>query len=233
MQYDPFFNNLRTTFSSKKDSKILIDIIVIEDNTLFRKTLVDFINQSSEMSCSHSYISCEEALRVMEGKALDPDIILLDIGLPGMTGIEGITPLKNISPSAKVIILTIRDDDESIFKAICSGASGYLLKDSTSDIILEAVKEVLNGGAPMNSSIAARVLRMFKDFAPVQGDYSLTKREKEILKFLVEGLSKNSIAEKLFLSYHTVDGHIRKIYEKLEVHSASSAVAKALKENLI
>jgi len=210
-----------------------IEIIIIEDNTLFRKTLTDFINLSNEMNCSYNFISCEDAISVMEQEALDPDIILLDIGLPGMTGIEGIVHLKNVSPSSKVIILTIRDDDESIFKAICSGASGYLLKDSTSDKILEAVREVLNGGAPMNSSIAARVLKMFKDFAPGQGDYSLTKREKEILKLLVDGLSKNNIAEKLFLSYHTVDAHIRKIYEKLEVHSASSAVAKALKENLI
>ena len=214
-------------------SKKKIELIIIEDNTLFRKTLTDFINLSNEMNCSYSFVSCEDALAVMEQEALDPDIILLDIGLPGMTGIEGIVHLKNVSPSSKVIILTIRDDDESIFKAICSGASGYLLKDSTSDKILEAVREVLNGGAPMNSSIAARVLKMFKDFAPGQGDYSLTKREKEILKLLVDGLSKNNIAEKLFLSYHTVDAHIRKIYEKLEVHSASSAVAKALKENLI
>jgi DNA-binding NarL/FixJ family response regulator len=210
-----------------------IKIIIIEDNTLFRKTLTDFINLSNEMNCSYNFISCEDAISVMEQYALDPDIILLDIGLPGMSGIEGIVHLKNVSPSSKVIILTIRDDDESIFKAICSGASGYLLKDSTSDKILEAVREVLNGGAPMNSSIAARVLKMFKDFAPGQGDYSLTKREKEILKLLVDGLSKNNIAEKLFLSYHTVDAHIRKIYEKLEVHSATSAVAKALKENLI
>ena len=214
-------------------SKKKIEIIIIEDNTLFRKTLTDFINLSNEMNCSYNFISCEAAFETIEKYALDPDIILLDIGLPGMSGIEGIFRLKNISPSSKVIILTIRDDDESIFKAICSGASGYLLKDSTSDKILEAVHEVLNGGAPMNSSIAARVLKMFKNFAPGQGDYSLTKREKEILKLLVDGLSKNNIAEKLFLSYHTVDAHIRKIYEKLEVHSASSAVAKALKENLL
>jgi DNA-binding NarL/FixJ family response regulator len=214
-------------------SKKKIEIIIIEDNTLFRKTLTDFINLSNEMNCSYNFISCEAAFETIEKYALDPDIILLDIGLPGMSGIEGIVHLKNISPSSKVIILTIRDDDESIFKAICSGASGYLLKDSTSDKILEAVREVLNGGAPMNSSIAARVLKMFKDLAPGQGDYSLTKREKEILKLLVDGLSKNNIAEKLFLSYHTVDAHIRKIYEKLEVHSASGAVAKALKENLL
>jgi DNA-binding NarL/FixJ family response regulator len=210
-----------------------IQTIVIEDNSLFRKTLTGFINQSPELVCSHNFSSCEDALETMERESIDPDIIFLDIGLPGMNGIEGISHLRNTAPSAKIIILTIRDDDETIFKAICSGASGYLLKDSTSEKILDSIKEVLNGGAPMNSSIAARVLKMFKEFVPAQGDYSLTKREKEILKLLVDGLSKNIIAEKLFLSYHTVDGHIRKIYEKLEVHSASGAVAKALKENLI
>jgi DNA-binding NarL/FixJ family response regulator len=210
-----------------------IEIIVIEDNNLFRKTLTGFINNSDRLICEYSFVSCEEALEIIEKNSLDPDIILLDIGLPGMNGIDGIPHLKKISPSAKIIMLTIHDDDENIFKAICNGASGYMLKDTSSETILEAVNEVQNGGAPMNSSIAAKVLKMFKDFIPPKGNYSLTKREKEILRLLVDGLTKNNIAQKLFLSYHTVDAHIRKIYEKLEVHSASSAVSKALKENLI
>lgn len=210
-----------------------IQIVVIEDNKLFRKTLTDFINQSDEMTCAHSYNSCEDALKEIENHGLEPDVILLDIGLPGMNGIEGISHLKEIAPLSKIVIITIQDDDENIFKAICNGASGYLLKDSTSTKILESVKEVLNGGAPMNSSIAARVLSMFREFAPVQKEYNLTSREKEILKLLVEGYHKRQIAEKLFLSFHTIDSHIRKIYEKLEVHSGNSAVVKALKENII
>jgi len=214
------------------DSK-KIEIIVIEDNDLFRKTLTDFINSDNEIRCSHSFNSCEDALKEIREKELEPDIILLDIGLPGMNGVDGIYHLKHLTPLSKIIMLTVQDDDESVFKAICNGASGYLLKDSTSDKILESVKEVLYGGAPMNSSIAARVLKMFRDFIPVQRDYNLTLREKDILKLLVDGLSKRQIADKLFLSYHTVDSHIRKIYDKLEVHSGSSAVAKALKENLI
>jgi DNA-binding NarL/FixJ family response regulator len=210
-----------------------IDILIIEDNTLFRKTLTDFINQSSEMVCRQSFGSCEDALEKIEQDELLPDIVLLDIGLPGMDGVEGISYLKRIIPASRIVMLTIHDDDESIFKAICNGASGYLLKDSSSEKILESVKEVLRGGAPMNSSIAARVLKMFKDFVPVKSDYNLTRREKEILKHLTEGLSKKQLAEKLFLSYHTIDAHIRNIYSKLEVHSNRSAVAKALKENLI
>lgn len=210
-----------------------IEILVIEDNRLFRKTLVDFINQSSESFCKHDFISCEDAIEKMKSNEIDPSIILLDIGLPGMSGIEAIPILKSISPSAKIIMLTIQDDNESIFKAICNGASGYLLKDSSSDKIINAVKEVLNGGAPMNSSIAFKVLEMFKKFVPEKKDYNLSIREVEILQLLVEGLPKKIIADKLSISYHTVDSHLRKIYEKLKVHSASSAVAKALKENLI
>jgi DNA-binding NarL/FixJ family response regulator len=150
-----------------------------------------------------------------------------------MSGVEGIAHFKKIIPDSKIIMLTIQDDDESVFNAVCSGACGYLLKDATSEKILESVKEVLNGGAPMNSSIAAKVLKMFKEFVPVKGDYNLTQREKEILKLLVEGFNKKQIADKIFLSYHTIDSHIRNIYEKLEVHSGSSAAAKAVKENLI
>lgn len=209
-----------------------IEIAVVEDNNLFRKTLTNFINQSSEMRCRLSFSSCEDALKEINNKENETDVILLDIGLPGMSGVECISHLKEITNS-KIVILTVQDDDESVFKAICNGASGYLLKDSSSEHILESVKEVLDGGAPMNSSIAAKVLRMFRDFSPAKNEYNLTQREKEILKFLVEGFSKKQIAEKLFLSYHTIDSHIRNIYEKLEVHSGNSAVAKALKENLI
>lgn len=210
-----------------------VDILLIEDNNLFRKTLTDFINQSHEMICRYSFSSCEDALEKIEQDELLPDIVLLDIGLPGIDGVEGISYLKKLIPATRIVMLTIHDDDENIFKAICSGASGYLLKDSSSEKILESIKEVLRGGAPMNSSIAARVLKMFKDFVPVKSDYNLTKREKEILKLLVEGMSKKQLAEKLFLSYHTIDAHIRNIYSKLEVHSNRSAIAKALKENLI
>jgi DNA-binding NarL/FixJ family response regulator len=210
-----------------------IEVVIIEDNDLFRKTLTDFINQSDEMKCFRSYASCEEALKNIEEKELEPDIILLDIGLPGMNGLEGISYLRKITPLSKIIMLTIHDDDESVFQAICRGASGYLLKDSASEEIIGSLKEVVRGGAPMNSSIAAKVINMFRTYVPLRKDYNLSDREKEILKFLVDGLSKKQIAEKLFLSYHTIDSHIRKIYDKLEVHSGSRAVAKALKENLI
>jgi len=226
-----YIHNLQIRDKNMNRNKI--EVILIEDNNLFRTAFSDFINKSQEIICIASYSSCEDALSEINKKLLYPDIILLDIGLPGMNGIEGINHFKNIIPDSKIIMLTIQDDDENVFNAICNGAAGYLLKDSTSERILESVKEVLNGGAPMNSSIAAKVLKMFKEFIPVKGDYNLTQREKEILKLLVEGLSKRQIAEKLFLSFHTIDSHIRNLYNKLEVHSGSSAVVKAVKENLI
>jgi DNA-binding NarL/FixJ family response regulator len=209
------------------------EILLVEDNKLFRETLYSFINDSENYFCKYAFPSCEEALNSIESDELNPKIILLDIGLPGMSGTEGILHFKKVISNVKIIMLTIQDDDESVFNSICNGASGYLLKDSHSDKIIEGIDEVINGGAPMNSSIAAKVLEMFKEFAPQQIDYNLTQREKEILKYLVEGNSKKQIAEIIFLSYHTVDSHIRKIYEKLEVHSSSSAVAKALREKII
>jgi DNA-binding NarL/FixJ family response regulator len=167
------------------------------------------------------------------GKDLTPDIILLDIGLPGMSGVEGIKHFNKLLPNTKIIMLTIYDDNENIFDAVCNGASGYLLKDSSPEKIIVSIMEVLQGGASMNSSIANKVLKMFRNFVPEHKDYQLSEREVEILQFLTNGLSKKQIAENLFISYHTVDSHIRKIYNKLEVHSSSAAVAKVIKEKLI
>ena len=210
-----------------------IDIIVVEDNNLFRESLCNFINQTSGMVCNNSFTNCEDAIGSILKFNLDPNVILLDIGLPGMSGVDGIPIFNKIVPTAKIIIQTIHDDDENIFTAICNGASGYLLKDSSPDIIISSIKEVLIGGASINSSIANKVLRMFRDFVPEHKDYRLSEREIEILKILTEGLSKKQIAEKLFISHHTVDSHIRKIYDKLGVHTSCAAVAKVIKENII
>ena len=210
-----------------------IDIIVVEDNNLFRESLCNFINQTSDMVCANSFTNCEDAIGAILKFNLNPNVILLDIGLPGMSGVEGINIFNKIVPTAKIIMQTIHDDDENIFSAVCNGASGYLLKDSSPDIIISSIKEVLNGGASINSSIANKVLRMFRDFVPEHKDYRLSEREIEILKILAEGLSKKQIAEKLFISHHTVDSHIRKIYDKLGVHTSCAAVAKVIKEKII
>jgi len=209
------------------------DVIIIEDNELLRDSLKEAINKSSSINCSNAFGSGEAALEFIESEELVPDIILLDIGLPGLSGIELIPELKKLSPSSKIIIITIHDDDENVFNAICAGASGYLLKDLSSNGIVNSISEVMNGGAPMNSHIAKKVLNMFRDQNVKSSGYSLSDREKEILALLVDGLSKKQIAENIFLSHHTVDSHIRNIYAKLEVHSRSSAISKAIKEKLL
>ena len=210
-----------------------IDVIIIEDNELLRDSLKEAINKSGHISCRNSFSSGEAAVDFIEKEELVPDIILLDIGLPGISGIELIPELKKLSPSSKIIIITIHDDDENVFKAICAGATGYLLKDLSSEKIVDSIDEVMNGGAPMNSHIAKKVLNMFRDQNIKSDGYSLSDREKEILSLLIEGLSKKHIAEKIFLSHHTVDSHIRNIYAKLEVHSRSSAISKAIREKLL
>jgi DNA-binding NarL/FixJ family response regulator len=160
-------------------------------------------------------------------------LLLLDIDLPGMSGIEGLPLLVAAAPSTKVVVWTVFDDHEKVFQALCAGAAGYLLKTATIEEISEAVREVLRGGAPINPRIARRVLDVLSQVAPPRKDYRLTPRECEILEVMVQGLTKKQIAERMGLSYHTVDSHVRSIYEKLHVTSCHAAVAKALKERLL
>jgi DNA-binding NarL/FixJ family response regulator len=211
----------------------MIDILLIEDNKIFRKTLTRLINSNKKMACGNQYGSAEDALKAIEQNGLAPDIVLLDIGLPGMNGVQCIPHLKNLCPEANIVMLTIHDDDDNIFRAVCSGAAGYLLKDSPPQEIIQSLELVLQGGAAMNAYIAKRVLDLFQKLAAPPGDYDLTRRELEILQLLVDSMSKKQIAARLYLSQHTVDSHIRNIYGKLEVHTRSGAVAKALKERLL
>jgi DNA-binding NarL/FixJ family response regulator len=208
-------------------------IWLIEDNSTYGRTVGRLINRLPGFRCSGVYPNCEDALAMMEREPDRPDIILLDVGLPGMSGLEGICHFKKVSPLTHVIILTVFDDREKIFNAICAGASGYLLKTSTEERIVEALHEVLNGGAPMTASIAQKVLERFSQLAAPRGEYGLTSREREILELMVDGLIKKEIADRLSLSYHTVDTHLRNIYGKLQVHNRTEAVGKALKERLL
>jgi len=190
------------------------------------------INRASVLRCSHTFSTCEQALSALEREAA-PDVILMDVGLPGMDGIHGIREIKSRAPSVHVLMLTVYDDHRKVFDAICAGASGYLLKTDDDEGIVDAIQEVLRGGAPMNPRVARLVLSMFTRLAvPPKCDYGLSAREKEILELIVKGLLKKEIADQLALSYHTVDNHLRNIYEKLHVHSRSGAVAKALNERL-
>ena len=210
----------------------LINVWLIEDNLAYSTTISKLINGTDGMKCSKVFHMCEDSMENYSAEEL-PDVVLLDIGLPGINGIQCISKIKEFSTDIQIVILTVYDDNEKLFDALCSGASGYLLKDSSPDKIISSIKEVQLGGAPMNMLIANKVLKMFSNFKQKKSDYGLTHREREILQYIVDGLTKQQIADKVFLSFHTVNTHIKNIYNKLHVHSKSGAVTKAFKENII
>lgn len=205
---------------------------IVEDNESLRETLRDILDGEPGLRCMRAARTAEEALdAVREGDA--PDIVLMDLGLPGIDGIEGTRRLRAVAPAAQIIVLTVHEDDDKIFDALCAGASGYLLKPADPSRITEAIHSVRAGGAPINARIARRVLGMFTGRLRPHGDYGLTDRERDILERLTEGHSQKRIARLLELSPHTVDTHLRNIYGKLHVHSKTAAVAKALREHLL
>ena len=208
-----------------------LSVWLVEDNHTFRKTVARVLNQSEGLECAHEFANAEEALSTLESGAL-PDVVLLDVVLPGIDGIETVKRIKSLSPATRVIMLTVFDDHDKIFKAICAGASGYLLKTSPVEKIIASIREVHAGGAPMTPQVARSVLEMFSRLSLPQNDYGLTAREQRILELMTQGLIKKEIADKLSLSYHTVDTHLRNIYTKLHVHTRTGAVSKALKERL-
>ncbi len=209
----------------------MIKVSIIEDHPDFRKGLVSLLDATDGFECVDSFVSAEDGIAYLSGKE---EVLLLDINLLNLSGIEAIPIIKNKFPQLKIIMLTIFDDDNNIMEAILAGADGYLLKNTSPLKILTALEESINGGSPMTASIAKKVLTLFKNYIPAKSEnISLTKRETEILNLLVEGLDNSTIAEKLFISIQTVRNHIRNIYEKLHVHSKSQAVVKAIRQRII
>ena len=204
---------------------------IVEDQRDIREGLTMLVNGTAGYRCTGSYRSMEEALDRI--KADVPDVVLCDIGLPGMNGIEGIRILKERYPTLLLLMLTVYDDDERIFDALCAGACGYLLKRTSPTRLLESLKEAVTGGAPMSPEVASRVVTLFREIHPPErADYELTPHESRLLKLLVEGYNYTTAADELGVSYNTVKFHMRHIYEKLQVHSKSEAVGKALRERL-
>lgn len=209
-----------------------IHVWVVEDNAFLRDTVAELLDRSPGMGCALAAGTCEEALDALRrGKV--PQVVLMDLGLPGMTGIEGIGRIKAISPASAIVVLTVHEDDDRVFEAICAGASGYLLKPASAEEIVQAVATAVRGASPMNAFIARKVLTMFTRNARPRADHGLTDREREILQLLIEERSQKQIAQALTLSPHTVDTHLRNIYAKLHVHSRSGAVAKALQDRIV
>lgn len=224
--------SVRTVRRVKSATGQKISVWLVEDHEDARRVVTRAINRSHDIACPCAFASCEEALDTLRRQA-PPQVVLLDVRLPGMNGIEGIRRIKALAPEVHVLMLTVYDDHEKVFSAICAGASGYLLKTDDPEAVVAAIKNVIVGGAPMNPRVAKLVLGMFaKLAAPQRAEYGLSEREREILELMVKGLIKKEIADHLGLSYHTVDNHLRNIYTKLHVHTRTGAVAKAVSERL-
>jgi DNA-binding NarL/FixJ family response regulator len=209
-----------------------IKVAIIEDRREIRESLAMLIGGTAGFECTQAYRSMEDALPRIGAKL--PDVVLSDIGLPGMDGIEGIKILKEKYPQLLLIMLSVYDDDERIFDALCEGACGYLLKKTPPAKLLESLREAVEGGSPISPEVARRVVTIFRDIRPPErADYNLTPHEKRLLKMLVEGHNYKTAALELNVSINTISFHMRHIYEKLQVHSKSEAVSKALRDRLV
>jgi len=210
----------------------MIKVMLYEDNPQLREGLTMLIEGSEGFTVLASFKNCNNVLSEVE--AFKPDVILMDIDMPGVNGIEGLKLIRQHNHEVKVLMLTVFDDNKNVFEALKSGANGYVLKKTPPAKLLEYILEAASGGAPMTSSIATQVLKMFSEVQVPQGeDYNLSDREKEVLQHLVNGYSYKMIASDMFIAIDTVRSHIKKIYEKLHVNSKSEAVAKAFKDKII
>lgn len=209
-----------------------IAVAIIEDQWEIREGLRTLIEGAPGYACVGRFGSVEEALEGLAARC--PDVILIDIGLPGMSGIDGIPRLRELCPVAQFLVLTVYDDDDRIFSALCAGASGYLLKKTPPARLLESLKEAAGGGGAMSPEIASRVIQLFRDFrTPQATNHELTPHEIRLLKLLAEGHNYKTAARELNASVNTISFHMKHIYEKLHVHSKSQAVAKALRAGIV
>jgi DNA-binding NarL/FixJ family response regulator len=204
----------------------IISVSIIEDDDEIRDALALLVGESPGFVLLSVFPACEPAITDLPGNS--PDVLLMDIALPGMSGIEGVSHIKRLLPTVDIIMLTVHKDDDLVFQSLCAGATGYLLKTTPPAKIMEAIREVRTGGAPMSAAIARKIVDSFR-----RTSSPLTDRESEVLVLLCKGHSYKMIADELFISEQTVHFHIRNIYQKLQVHSKSEAVAKAIRQRLV
>jgi len=205
-----------------------ISVSIVEDNDQLRATLARVLNRAEGFRCLSHYANAEEALKDLP--RVHPDVVLMDINLPGMNGVQCVRQLKTLLPQIQVMMLTVYEDTENIFNALAAGASGYMLKRTSSKELLEAIQDVQRGGSPMTMHIARKVVQSFQHTsASAQATENLSEREQQVLDLLSQGLMYKEIAEKLGISYETVHTYIRRIYEKLQVRTRTEAVAKFLR----
>ncbi len=228
----PYAEGLGNSGSPIAEPSNSIKVVIIEDDRRIREGLGTLINGVKGYRCISAFRSMEEALARPWGEV--PEVALVDIGLPGMSGIEGLPLLRDKYPAVALLVLTVYEDDERIFQALCAGACGYLLKKTPPAKLLEGLREVLCGGAPMSPEVARRVLQLFREIRPPERvKHDLTPHELRLLKLLVEGHNYQSAAAELGVSFSTINFHMQNIYGKLQVHSKSEAVAKALRQRLV
>lgn len=218
------------------DIPAIITVWLVEDNEVYRLGLSRAIESADGMRCPEAFADAESALAAVESDT-NPDVILLDVGLPGMDGLSALKRFSKLTPDTRIVLLTVFTDTDKIFKAVCAGANGYLLKTATTDQVLSAIRQAAEGGAPMDPGVAERVLTLFNQLAeaktPPPPDYGLSAREKQILEQMAQGLVNKEIADVLDISPHTVVNHLRSIYAKLHVNTNTGAVAKAVREGLV
>jgi len=205
----------------------MIEIFIVEDDETIREAIKEFLDSVDNFSCSNAFESVESLLAVLKKEKL-PNVILMDIGLPGMSGISGIKLIKEKFPEINTIMLTVYHDTHKIFQSLCAGASGYLLKNSPFSEIKKAIKIVNDGGSSMSPQIARKVIEHFQTGEKINHDSDLTNKEKEIVSCLVDGLSYKMIAKQEAISIETVRTHIKNIYKKLHVHSKAEVIKKSL-----
>jgi DNA-binding NarL/FixJ family response regulator len=210
-----------------------IKVAIFEDNKMLRESLQQLINNEEDMACTGAFSDANKLVRNMQ--MANPDVVMMDINMPGISGIEAVQVIKENFPHVRILMQTVFEENDKIFAAICAGASGYMLKKTAPQKMIESIREIWLGGAPMTPSVAVKVLQMFRLQSNNEKNefIDLSEREKEILSLLVKGKSYKAVAADCFISIDTVSTHVRHIYEKLHVHSKSEAVAKAINQKLI